>query len=341
MNILKGVSLRLYSTMRLGGNAEYMVEVTSPSEMQEAAEWALEKNLPIIIVGHGSNIVWRDEGFKGLVIVNRIKGFNKISEDPSSVTYEIGSGEDWDKTVERLVSKGLSGVESLSLIPGTAGATPVQNVGAYGQEISSVLIKVSAYDTKERRVVSLNNKDCQFGYRMSRFKSTDKGRFLITGIVLKLSKSVPKPPFYKTLQQYLDEHSITHYDAPTIREAVIAIRSSKLPDWHTIANNGSFFANPIISTSDYEKLKATYPEIVAWEYDGKFKIAAGWLVEKAGFKGVDDEETGMSTWENQALVLVNKHAKSTADLLKFKQKIVVKVAEMFGITLEQEPELLP
>ncbi len=341
MKILEGVSLKLYSTMRLGGKADYMTEVHTAEDMKEAADWAAEKGVPLIVVGEGSNIVWKDEGFKGLVAINKIKGFKKVSEDMVSATYHIGAGEEWDAVVERLTKQGLSGVECLSLIPGTAGATPVQNVGAYGQEISQTLESVDAYDTKTKKLVTIDNKDCEFGYRDSRFKSADKGRFWITGITLRLSKSVPEPPFYDSLQNYLTQHDITEYDAPTLRQAVIAIRSSKLPDWHKVANNGSFFANPIVDKKTFATIKAQHPDVVAWEYEGKHKIAAGWLVEAAGLRGFVDKETGMATSEKQALVIINQHAHSTADLLKFKQKIVDAVKEKFGITLEQEPELIP
>lgn len=327
--------------MRLGGDAAYLTVIHSEEDIIEAAKWADEKDLPLIMIGEGSNIVWRDKGFNGLLAVNRIKGFEKLSEDLVSVTYRIGAGEDWDGVVGKLVGLGLSGVESLSLIPGTTGATPVQNVGAYGQEISQTLQRVDAYDCKDKKIIVIDIKDCGFSYRDSRFKTADKGRFLITFITLRLLKSVPKPPFYQTLQTYLDEHHIIHYDSPTIREAVIAIRSAKMPDWHKVANNGSFFANPIVDQKTYERIKSEFPEVVAWGYEGGYKLGAGWLVESCGLRGYKDEETGMATWDKQALVIVNEHAKSTADLLKFKQKIVDKVHEKFGITLQQEPELLP
>lgn len=327
--------------MRLGGSARYLTEAHSAEEIKEAVKWAQDHNLPFIVVGHGSNIVWKDEGFKGLIIVNLIKGLKKLSENSKSVTFHIGAGEEWDRVVAKITAQGLSGIECLSLIPGTVGATPVQNVGAYGQEIADTLELVEAYDAQRQRFVTLSNSDCEFAYRSSRFKTSSKGRFVITAIILKLSKSVPKPPFYQALQAYLDEHNIKHYDSPTIRDAVIAIRTAKMPDWHITANNGSFFANPIISKRIYEELGDKYPDLKAWEYKGNYKISAGWLLEKAGFKGYEDAETGMATWPMQALVLVNKNAKTTADLLKFKQKIVDKIKDMFGITLEQEPELLP
>ena len=161
-------------------------------------------------------------------------------------------------------------------------------------------------------------------------------------MTLNLRKSNPTPPFYETLQTYLDEHSISEYKPKTIREAVIAIRQSKMPDPEKVSNNGSFFTNPLVDQAKFAALKQAYPNLKAWPTaDGRFKVAAGWLVEQAGFKGVRDEQTGMATWPAQALVLVNERAQHTADLLAFKQKIVDKVQTMFGVVLEQEPELLP
>jgi UDP-N-acetylmuramate dehydrogenase len=328
--------------MRLGGKARYFADANNEDELKELVEWADGKGLKYIVLGGGSNVVWRDEGFDGLLIANKIPGREVIKEDDDEIVIEIGSGENWDEVVQETVEKGWSGIEFLSLIPGTAGAAPVQNIGAYGAELSSVLLGVEVYDTENKCLETLMNEACGFAYRTSRFKTTDRGRFIITGITLKLSKKPPVPPFYDALAKYFQEHPVNHYTPAIIREAVIAIRSSKLPDPKWIANNGSFFTNPIVEQAKFDELKQKYPEIKGWPTkDGQVKVAAGWLVEQAGFKGVHDEQTGMATWANQALVLVNEHARSTADLLTFKQKIVDAVQQKFGITLEQEPELLP
>jgi UDP-N-acetylmuramate dehydrogenase len=258
------------------------------------------------------------------------------------VTVTFGSGHSWDEAVRITTDKNLSGLEALSLIPGTVGATPVQNVGAYGQEIANVITELRAYDTQTKEFVNIPSSDCQFGYRTSRFKTTDAGRFIITSVTFKLSRQTPTPPFYESLQAYLDKNNITDYTPSTLRNAVIAIRSSKLPDPSQTANNGSFFANPIVPKKQYDKLIAKYPEIKSWELpDGSYKLAAGWLIEKAGFSGIHDAETGMATWPGQNLVIVNENATSTHQLIIFKQKIVDKVKELFDVTLEQEPELLP
>lgn len=342
MNYLQNVSLAEHSTMRLGGTADWLVEVASKWEIGEAWRWAKERSLPVIVIGDGSNIIWRDEGFSGLVIVNRIKGYDDFAEDARSHYISIGAGENWDSVVERTVTSNLTGIEALSLIPGTAGATPVQNVGAYGQDISQTLMSVEVFDTTTGQLTNVPSEACGFAYRRSLFQTEYRGRFLITGITLHLTASNPQPPFYSAIQQYLDANGITSVTPKIIRNAVIAIRRAKLPDPSEVANNGSFFSNPIITNGHLIELRADYPEMPCWPLDnGGAKIPAAWLLEQTGFKDFHDEQTGMATWATQPLVLVNEHASSAADLLAFKQKITDAVEAKFGITLVQEPELLP
>lgn len=342
MFILENVPLSGYSTMRLGGMAAYLTDINNRSEISEALAWADARQLPVLMIGSGSNIVWKDEGFPGLVMVNKINLFETFNEDETNLYVTVGAGEIWDDVVARTVNMDYSGLEQLSLIPGTTGATPIQNVGAYGREISDVLVTVEAFDRTTGQLTTIPASDCAFGYRTSRFKTTDKGRFFITTVTFHLTKTNPIPPFYQTLQEYLDGHNIQTYTPKNIREAVIAIRQAKLPDPKLIANNGSFFANPVIDEGEFGSLHTDYPDIKYWHMDdGKVKISAAWLIEKAGFKAFQDAETGMATWPAQPLVLVNEHAAHTADLLKFRQKIIDTVKAKFGIELEQEPELLP
>jgi UDP-N-acetylmuramate dehydrogenase len=341
IKINQNVSLTKYSTMRLGGLARFLAIAKSRQDIASAVSWASKNNLPLIMIGEGSNIVWGDKGFSGLVIVNRIKQLKIFKEDDGNIFVTIGAGEVWDDVVKKTVKKGLSGIESLSLIPGTAGATPVQNVGAYGQEIADTLVSVEAYDRKSNTFVNIPKIDCEFGYRTSRFKTKDKSRFLISGLTLHLKTDNPKPPFYESLQKYLDQQRITKYDPATIRKAVVAIRSSKLPNPKKVANNGSFFANPIVDATVFKSIQRSYPDIPNWpQKDGRFKLSAAWMIDAAGFKSFADPETGISTWPLQSLVLVNVSAKSTRQLIEFRQKIIVKVRYMFGVTLEQEPELI-
>jgi UDP-N-acetylmuramate dehydrogenase len=349
MKIQTDVPLQEFSTMRLGGRVKYMVEITKRTEVEEAVAWAVEHTAPPLMIGSGSNIIWRDEGFDGLLLVNKIMGYEEFAEDDLNTYLTIGAGENWDSVVERSVKAELTGIEALSLIPGTAGGTPVQNVGAYGQEIADTLVSIEAYDLHNRIFTTIPAAECGFGYRTSRFKTTDRDRFLITGLTLHLLKKNPVPPFYRALAEYLaTNHKNKSYTPADIRKAVIDIRSHKLPDPAKIANTGSFFANPIIDEGMLAQLQADYPDIPHWQTnegqtsdEGMAKIPAAWLIEKAGFKDFHDKNTGMATWPKQPLVLINEHAKSTADLMNFKQTIVGAVEKKFQITLVQEPELLP
>ncbi len=329
--------------MRLGGIASFLAEITSRDTLTEAVSWATERQLPYRMIGGGSNIFWHDSGFNGLVLVNKIAGYTTTTQQDGSTYVTIGAGENWDSAVSRTVSEGLTGIEALSLIPGTAGATPIQNVGAYGQDISQTLVSLEALDTATGQFVVLSNKDCQFSYRSSAFKNTTSGRYLITSITLRLITGNPLPPYYGAVQTYLETNPTDQAITPSVlREAVIAIRSSKLPDPSVVANNGSFFANPTVDEPTFVRLRAQNPNMPNWPLeDGSAKIPAAWLLEQAGFKDFHDAETGMSTWHLQPLVLVNEAAKTTSDLLTFKQKIVDAVQAKFGITLAQEPELLP
>lgn len=342
MNILPNVSLRGYSTMRLGGNASYLMEVKDRNELVDVLAWAREQKLPVIMIGGGSNIIWRDEGYNGLILVNKIMRYEDYNEDGTNHYITIGAGENWDSVVKRTAEAGLTGIEALSLIPGSAGATPVQNVGAYGQEIANTLVTVEAYDMDTRKFETISAPDCNFGYRTSRFKTTDKQRFFITAITLHLLRANPQPPFYAGLQKYFDEHNITEYTPQTVRKAVIDIRSHKLPDPAFIANNGSFFANPIVDEGTLAQIVADFGDTPHWQLsNGRIKLSAAWLIERSGFKNFHDPATGMATWEPQPLVFVNEKAQSTADLLKFRDRILTAVKDKFGVTLEQEPELLP
>ena len=348
----ENVSLAQYSTMRLGGIARYLAVITNEEELVKALSFASEKNLVIHTVGSGSNTIFQDEGFDGLIIINRILGVVEDFNSDSKV-LTVGAGEGWDDIVSRSVELGFGDIAALSIIPGTTGAAPVQNIGAYGQQISDTIISVRAYDTDKEKFCEISKEDCKFSYRGSRFNSIDKSRFIITSVKIMLCKRNIKPPFYADIENFLlnrniDTESISPQD---LRQAVIHIRSAKLPDPSVIANCGSFFKNPVITRSHFQDLKNRHPEITSipdgwnqppyWEtQDNTVKIAAGWLVDKAGFKDYEDIKTGMATWKNQSLVLINKSAKDTSALLRFKQQITDTVFSKFGIALEQEPELI-
>lgn len=342
MFIIENVPLSTYSTMRLGGTAAFLTDIDSRDEIPAAIAWAEERQLPVIMIGMGSNIVWRDEGFPGLVLVNKILGVQETTGLSNDHYVTAGAGMPWDDFVADTVNAGLTGIECLSMIPGTVGATPMQNVGAYGAEVSQSIVTIEAYDRTTKQFVTLRGADCDFGYRTSRFKTTDRGRYFISAVTFFLTQGSPSGPFYAPVAAYFAEH---HIDTPTpadVRTAVMAIRQTKLPDPRAVANNGSFFGNPVVDSAKYIQLHADYPELAYWEIPGgKVKLSAAWLVDNAGFKNHHDAETGMATWPAQPLVLVNEHATSTAQLLAYKQKIVTAVQQKFGISLEQEPELLP
>ena len=344
MQIQQNVSLKAYSTMRLGGAAAYLAELERREDIPEAVAWAEERNLPLIVIGGGSNIIWRDEGFPGLVLVNKIMGYEERQEDDENVYITVGAGENWDAVVERTVAKNLTGIEALSLVPGSAGATPMQNVGAYGQDVSQTLLSVEAFDLQTKQLTNIQNIDCGFGYRTSRFKTSDRGRFIITAVTFHLLRGNPQPPYYASVQAYFDEHGIagSQVTPRAMRDAVIAIRTAKLPDPAVVANNGSFFPNAVVDESLLTDLQATYGDVPHTPLgDGKVKLYSAWLVEQAGFKDFHDPETGMATWPKQALVLVNESAESSKQLEAFTKKITDAVNEKFHVQLEQEPELLP
>ncbi len=340
MEILNNINLADYTTMRLGGPAKYLVDVGSKIELQNTLKWAKSHNMPTVTIGGGSNILFTDEGFDGVVIVNKIEGFETVERDDTGVTIRIGAGENWDSVVKRSVEMGLSGIEALSMIPGTAGAAPVQNIGAYGQELADTFVKLAAYDLNTEEYVSLNKEQCEFGYRTSIFKNANPRRYVITSISIKLSQNQMNPPFYDSLQKYFADHSITEFSPSVVRTAVTAIRAEKLPDPITLASCGSFFKSAVVEKTIFDQLRQKFPKIPGFELNKtKVKIPAGWLVEKAGYKGVSDEN-GMGTYDKHALVVVNNSAKSYQDLVDFTDKIVKEVQEQFGIILEREPELI-
>ena len=341
MIIEKNIDLRLHSTMRLGGRASFSATIKSKEDLFEAIRFGNDNGLKIIPIGSGSNVIWRDTGFNGLLLINRIQGLS-VEDSGDEVIIRAGAGVNWDELVSKSVELNLTGIESLSLIPGTVGATPIQNVGDYGQEVSDTIVEIECYDLKTNQFSILKNADCDFGYRTSRFKTFDKKKYIITEVTFKLSKDFPILPLYPAVQNYFDDNDIKVTSPQTIRNAVIDIRKNKLPDPSEIANNGSFFSNPIISEHKFNQLQSEFSNIVYWQTEeGKYKIPAAWLIEDVGMKGYDDEETGMSIWPKQAVVFINKSANTTSDLLKFKQKIISLVFDKYGITLEQEPEFLP
>jgi len=336
MEIHTNIPLKNYTTMKLGGNARFMTEVRTPDEVATVYRNAKAQKLPIFVLGGGSNVIARDEGFNGIVMRMRIPGFDIIADDINSTTIRIGAGEQWDSVVKRAVDMNLSGIETMSAIPGTAGAAPVQNVGAYGQEIADTLQSLEAYDSQTDTFVTLQKNDCGFTYRDSIFRGNSFGRYVITSITIKLSKNQPQPPFYESLQKYLDEHSIKMFTVDVIRGAVIEIRKNKLPDPDILPNTGSFFKNAVVEDWQLDDLRKINPNVPTFELgDGRFKVPTGWLIENVGLKG--SLIHGMRVYDKNALVLVNESAASYSDLANARDEIIRKVRDTFRVQIQQEP----
>lgn len=336
MDIHTTISLKHYTTMRLGGDARFMAEATTPEEIQQLCQQAGTQQLPIFILGGGSNTIVRDEGFSGLVIRNRLLGKSVVNDTPSTTTIKVNAGENWDEIVAWSVEQGLSGIEALSAIPGTTGAAPVQNIGAYGQEIADTLQSVDVYDISEDRFTTLAASDCDLRYRHSIFRGEAAGRYVITAVTMTLYKSLPKPPFYKALEDYFAAHDITTFTPQIVRDAVTAIRRDKLPDPALLPNTGSFFKNAIIEDWQLADLRKQYPDMPVYDMpDGRYKVPTGWLIERVGLKG--SLIHGIRVHHKNALVLINEHATSFAQLAAARDEIIGAVRDTFRITIEQEP----
>lgn len=348
MNIRENVPISGLTTMRLGGDARYVAEIKSAGDLDEAYQFAKNNNLQIWTMGGGANTIGHDEGFSGVIFLNRMKGifvnsgpelvaldnFN-LKDAPDELFFTVMGGEVWDDFVEVAAENGFSGCEAMSLIPGTVGAAPVQNIGAYGQDVSQIIESVAAFDLVEGQNVVLSKDELGMGYRHTRLNfGADAGRFFVVSITVKLQRGTLRPPFYNSLQKYIDTNNIHDFSPKNIRRIVCEIRNSKLPDPEKVASAGSFFKNVYV-----DKLAADKAEtngIPVWRNaDGSGKINSGWLIEACGLKG--KESHGFRVSEKAALVLINESAKSYADLAAVRNEIINAVKEKFGFVLEQEP----
>jgi UDP-N-acetylmuramate dehydrogenase len=329
------VELAPLTTMKVGGRADVMVRARHRADVEAACNLASERGLPVFVLGEGSNIVVSDGAVHRLVLKMEIPGFAKVSEDAESMTVAVGAGEHWDDVVKRAVELNLAGIEAMSMIPGTAGAAPVQNAGAYGQEVADTLVEVEAYDIAEREFVTIPRNDCGFGYRTSRFKTDWAGRYIITSMTLRLRKGGPAQPSYESLKRWLAEHHIAEPTLEQIREGVMTVRARILPDPSVVPNTGSFFKNPIVDEAVVKRLEEQFEKVPSFKYGDKYKLAAGWILEQCGFKGA--EYFGLKMWTNHALVITNPDGAGYDDLVKLVELIVRTAQEKFGITLEPEP----
>jgi len=338
-NIEEYVDIKKYSTLRVGGQFRYLIKVEKKEELHDIYSFAKEKNIPVFILGGGSNMIFSDGIVNVIALKIEIKGFEIINETQDFVDIKVGAGENWDSFVEKTVYMNLVGVESLSLIPGTVGATPVQNVGAYGSEVKNTITSVEVYDIENNLIKNILNTECKFDYRDSIFKNEYKNKYVITSVVFRLTKSVPMIPKYPGVLKYFEDREITNPTLAEIRDAIIYIRTTKLPDPKILPNVGSFFKNPIVSNDVADRIKLDNPDARFFLLNDSFtKIPAGWLIEKSGLKGVS--LGNVIVYDKNALVLVNNNNASFMDMIKARDQIIEMVKNKFGIVLEQEPEIV-
>ncbi|MCB0402719.1 MAG: UDP-N-acetylmuramate dehydrogenase [Flavobacteriales bacterium] len=331
----ENISLKPYNTFGIDVQARAFVSVTEASQLKEI----LEKNtLPVLILGGGSNILLTRD-FDGLVIKNDIRGIELVDEDDDSLVLKVGAGEVWHDFVMYCIEKGYCGLENLSLIPGCVGASPMQNIGAYGVEVKDVIREVEVMDLADFSKKTFSNEACEFGYRSSIFKTWAKGKYFITAVSFRLTKKPNLNTSYGAIDSELHAMGIQQPTIKDVSTAVIRIRQSKLPDPKEIGNSGSFFKNPVVEQVVLDQVLQCDPDAPNYpQPDGTFKLAAGWLIEKCGWKGKLLGNYGVH--DKQALVLVNHGGANGKDIFELSEAIITSVQEKFGVTLEREVNIL-
>lgn len=338
MNIIENYPLLKLNTFGIDVKAKYFTFINTINELIELTETNVFKDLELLILGGGSNILFTKD-FDGLVILNNIKGKEIIDQNQQSIFLKIGAGENWHELVMYCVDNGWGGIENLSLIPGNTGTAPMQNIGAYGVEIKETFIELEALEISSGKIVKFNNSDCEFGYRESVFKNKMKNQYIILNITLELKKNPILNINYGDVKAILESQNIKNPAIKEVSNAIISIRQSKLPDPKKIGNSGSFFKNPIVSLNQREQIKKKYPNVVNYEInENEFKIAAGWLIERAGWKGKKFNNYGIH--EKQALVLVNYGLANGMEIFELSEKIILDIKDKFGITLEREVNII-
>jgi len=348
LHLEENVSLRPFNTFGLDVQARYFARFASADELRQLLALPLVQAGPLLILGGGSNLLLT-QNFGGVVLKNEIKGLEIMSEDADAHTALVraGAGESWHGLVEYALDQELSGIENLSLIPGTVGAAPLQNIGAYGAELQDTFERLEALEIGTGQLRVFTKEDCGFGYRESVFKSTLKGQFVVTAVVLRLHRATAGRPTnvsYGAIQDTLTDLGLDP-QAPTPRhvsEAVVHIRRSKLPDPAEIGNAGSFFKNPEISQRKFDELKSRYPSLPGYPVPGGVKVPAGWLIEQAGFKGLR-RGAGAGTHgvhDRPALVLVNHGGATGQELRELAEEVIRAVGTQFGIELHPEVNIM-
>jgi UDP-N-acetylmuramate dehydrogenase len=337
IKILENYDLKSINTFGVPATAKYFTEINSEEELQELFQSNIFRENKKLVLGGGSNILFTKD-FNGLVILNKLKGMEILEEDKESVLIRAMAGEVWHDLIEFAVGKGYWGIENLSLVPGSVGAAPMQNIGAYGEELKNTLVNVETFslETGDKRVFSTD--ECALGYRDSIFKNSLKGKYFISAITVKLSKKEKKNISYKILREYLESNKIEVKNPKDISDAVSAIRRSKLPDPKVLGNAGSFFKNVFVTKEELERLQKDFPDIKFFEEVDTVKIPAAWLIESLGWKGYREGNVGVH--EKQALVLVNYGGATGDEVKNLAEKIIDSVAVKFGLKLSPEVNLI-
>jgi UDP-N-acetylmuramate dehydrogenase len=338
MKIHENYPLKDKNTFRIDAKAKWFAEVHSENEIKEFLCLNEFKSIVKLILGGGSNILFTGD-FPGIVIKNSIPGIKIIEENENSVLIEAGAGVIWDELVHYCVGRILGGIENLSLIPGTVGAAPIQNIGAYGQELKDVFETAEGFFIEDGGFRKFSKTECGFGYRDSIFKNELKGKFIITKIILRLSKTPVLNIEYGTIRAELEKLNLEEISVKDVSDAVSRIRKNKLPDPEEIGNAGSFFKNPEITELKFESLKKDYPDLIGYKLgNGSVKAAAGWLIEKCGWKGKRIGNTGAHA--KQSLVLVNYGNAAGKEILNLANQIKESVYKKFGIELKEEVNII-
>ncbi|MGE8190630.1 UDP-N-acetylmuramate dehydrogenase [Pseudomonas sp. NPDC086278] len=334
LQLQSGVSLKPFNSFGVDVQARLFAEAHSDDDVREALAYSAAHSVPLLVIGGGSNLLLTAD-IQSLVLRMATRGIRLLSDDGSQVVIEAEAGEPWHPFVQHTLAQGLSGLENLSLIPGTVGAAPMQNIGAYGVEIKDVFAGLTALDRQTGELRDFSLDECHFAYRDSVFKQ-QPGRWLILRVRFALNRAEHLHLEYGPVRQRLTEQGIEQPTATDVSRAICSIRSEKLPDPAVLGNAGSFFKNPLVSAALVARLKGEYPDLVAYaQPDGQMKLAAGWLIERAGWKGFREADAGVH--KLQALVLVNYGGATGLQLLDLAQRIQRDISERFHVDLEMEP----
>ncbi|MCB9810525.1 MAG: UDP-N-acetylmuramate dehydrogenase [Candidatus Nomurabacteria bacterium] len=337
VEVKESVLMCNYTTLKVGGEARYFVVLNSKDEVEMAGRFAKQTALPFLVLGSGSNILFSDNGYHGIVFHNQIKGRQYTEDDNDQVTLVCQAGEILDEVIADTVDRGFWGLENLSAIPGTVGAVPVQNVGAYGVEVSDLITFVETYDVTSGVWRKFTRDECRFGYRDSFFKTSEGRNHIIVAVHFNLQKKPVPKISYADLVNYFSDREITQ---SAIRKVVVEIRSNKFPDWHETGTAGSFFKNPIISTEDSEVLLNKYPNLPIYKTsDSKVKISLGYILDKiCNLKGYRKGDVAL--FDKQALVLINLGSQNAAEIKSFSEDIIKKVYNKTGVTIIPEVNII-